>query len=69
MDNYIKELQENFRKYKIEESVDNTQWKKRVSTTYHYRLCDKHGIPIHHFEFGVQKTKDELEKAYIKAMC
>lgn len=66
---YIKELKQEFKKYKIEKTTNYSSWfgNNRVSITYHYRLY-KDGKIFHHFEFCVPKTKNELEKAYIKAM-
>lgn len=65
---YIKELKQEFKKYKIEKSTNYSSWfgNNRVSITYHYRLC-KNGKIIHHFEFCEPKTKIELEQAYIQA--
>lgn len=63
---YIKELENNFNRYKIEEQKqlqDNL-----ASIKYNYRLYNEEGICDHNFEFNSKQTYDQLKRVYIKSM-
>ena len=65
---YIKELENNFNRYKIEEQKTITVLDNLASIKYNYRLYNEEGICDHNFEFNSKQTYDQLKRAYIKSM-
>lgn len=68
MEDYIKELIQEVNSYQIEETVNINKtgiFGKKNEKTYHYRLFDKNGNKVSHFEFKEPKTIEEIKKHYV----
>lgn len=67
-EDYIKRLIQEVNSYQIEETVDINKtgiFGKKGEKTYGYKLFDKNGNKVSHFEFKEPKTIEEIKKHYV----